>query len=485
MNISCHEYCSFISRLLAVTVVILFGIYVALWPAAVHAQGPQGSFVSGVACLNLSNNSTSATISFYDLDGTLVTSLVNQSFAPGSPWLLFTPSVSGLGQGFLGSAVVTAGQETACSVNTQNAPGSGVIRVGTSEGLSDANATPKLFATQIVNALANFNSYVSVQNTEGTATEVKATYFNSGGTAVGTETVSIPPNSSHLFYQDSASANLPANFIGSATFEATNGTSRLAGAVAIYNSVTAQFLSFNTFTNGASKIYLPRLAKNLSGVGYTSGWACQNLGPGSANIQMEISMRDQESQQLVQATLNKADVGVGQSWLVYIGDPTNSAIDTVNQGFGSAVVTSEGGLIACTANEDNRSDLNGPNASLNGQGSTYGGLPDGRQSTVVYFPQIVALGGTSFQGGFQIANTTAVDTTCTYTFSNGDTVTQPLAANGSNSVFATAVLTNGQGSFNGSASVSCGQPIVGIYNLSIFGAAASGDPFSTNNGIGQ
>jgi type V secretory pathway adhesin AidA len=99
------------------------------------------------------------------------------------------------------------------------------------------------------------------------------------------------------------------------------------------------------------------------------------------------------------------------------------------------------------------------------------------RATAVFFPQIVALGANSFRGGFQIANTTATATTCTYTFSNGDVVNNvPLAANGSNSVFAESALTNNKTNFNGSVRVQCGQPIVGIYNLSIIGGAAAGDP---------
>lgn len=454
---------------------------ISLLPTVASAQGPSGSFASGIACLNLSNVSGVATISFYNQQGSSVTSVTKDPFAPNAPWLLFTPSISNMGEGFLGSAVVSSSQEVACSVNTQSAPGSTTTRVGTSEGVSGADIGTKLFATQILNALGGFNSYVAVQNAESSTINVKATYLNSAGSEVANETVPIPGNSSHIFYQDASNIGLPANFIGSATFESVDGTSKLAGSVAIYNTASAQLLSFNTFKEGASKVYLPRLSKNLSGVGYTSGWACQNLGPGSADLSMAISMLDQDSKQTISATITKTGLGVGQSWLGYIGNPTAPAIDAIGKGFGSAVVTSSGGLIACTVNEDNRSP-----SALNGQGSTYGGVPDGQQSTKMNFPQIVALGTSSFRGGFQIANTTASDTTCTYTFSNGDVVSNaPLAANGSNSVFAEAVLTNNKTNFNGSVIAECGQPIVGIYNLSVIGATASGDPFSTNNGINQ
>lgn len=447
----------------------------AMLPAVASAQGPSGNFVSGISCLNLSSTSSTATIEFYNATGgTPVTSVANPSFDPNDPWLLFTPSISGLGSGFLGSAVVSSGQEAACSVNTQLAPG-GTNRVGTSEGVSADATGAKLFATQVVNALGGFNSYVSVQNAESATTEVKATIFNADGSQAATETVSIPGNSSHVFYQ--TQAGLPSGFIGSASFESTDGTSRLAGAVALYNDGTSQLLSFNTFKEGATKVYLPRLAKNLSGVGYTSGFACQNLGSSAVDMTMVITMLNQESGSTVTSTISNSGVGAGQSWLGYLGNATSAEIDAINRGFGSAIVTATG-PIACTANEDNRT-------TFAGQGSTYGGVPDGQQSTTMSFPQIVALGANSFRGGFQIANTTGTAATCTYSFSNGQVLSnQALAANGSNSVFAETVL-NGISNFNGSVSVECTQPIVGIYNLSIIGDAASGDPFSTNNGINQ
>jgi hypothetical protein len=136
-------------------------------------------------------------------------------------------------------------------------------------------------------------------------------------------------------------------------------------------------------------------------------------------------------------------------------------------------------------NEDNRTG-GGVQPALIGQGATYSGVPDGQQSVRMFFPQIVALGQNSFRGGFQIANTTNQATTCTYTFSNGDVISNvPLAANGSNSVFAETVLINNKTNFNGSVLVECGQPIVGIYNLSIIGPAAAGDPYASNNGINR
>ena len=469
-------------RVLLILVLLTIGI---LLPTAVFAQGPTGSYASGIACLNLSPSSTTALITFYNQQGNPVTTVQNLALEPNKPWLLFTPNISNLGSTFLGSAVVGSGAEVACSVNTQTT-GGGTQRVGTAEGVSAANTGAKLYATQVLNNAGGFGSYVAIQNADNTAAaDVRVTYFNlQGNQAIPPQTVNIPANSSKIFYQDQA--GLPAGFNGSATFEAVNGTTPLAGAVALYSINGAQLLSFNTFKDGANKVFLPRVAKNLSGQGYTGGWACQNLGPDPANMTMDVTMLNQATGTTVTGQLTKSGVAVGQSWLRYFGSTLgNAALDGIQRGFGSAVVTSTGGKIACTVNEDNRTG-GGTQLNLIGQGATYGGVPDGEQSTKMFFPQIVALGDNSFRGGFQIANTTGTATTCTYTFSNGDVVSnKPLAANASNSEFAQNLLTNNKTNFNGSVVVQCGQPVVGIYNLSIIGAAAAGDPYASNNGINQ
>ena len=161
-----------------------------------------------------------------------------------------------------------------------------------------------------------------------------------------------------------------------------------------------------------------------------------------------------------------------------MGNVGNPTLDGIVKGKGNAVVEATGGKIACTFNEDNRT-------TFAGQGSTYGGVPDGQQSTTMLFPQVVALGTDSFRGGFQYANTTGIGTTCTHTYSNGDVTSRNLEPNSSNSIFAESDLLNSTTNFNGSVIVECGQPVVGVYNLTIQGPAASGDPFATNNGVNR
>jgi len=454
------------------TVLTVVGLLASLAVVA-GAQGPTGVYSTGVSCVNLESSEATISINFYDSSGAVV-GTIDDTIAAGGNKLYWIPSQPQVPSGFLGSAVVSSDVAVACSVNTQTS--SGTTRLGTSNGVPQSGTGAKLYAPQVMNDAGGWSSYVAVQNASGSSVSVTAKYFDMSGAQVASDTQVIPGSSSHVFYQDGGT--LAAGFMGSATFESSDGTTPLAGTVNFYNAGTtgsnSQFHSYNTFTSGASKVYGPRVAKNLSGQGWTSGWACQNLGPGTADISAEVTMLNQDTSGTVSATLNKTGLAAGQAWFVYVGSSTGTGLDDISKGYGSVVMTATGGTIACIFNEDNRT-------MYAGQGSTYSGIPDGAQSTTMFFPQIVALGSSSYQGGFQIANTTSTATTCDYLYSDGTSVSsQSLPANGSLSTFAPNQVS---ADFNGSVTVTCGQPIVGIYNMTIFGG--SGDPFATNNGVNR
>jgi hypothetical protein len=459
-----------VKRLLSLLVVLsLLGAFGAL---VVSAQGPTGVYSTGISCVNLDTSVATIAVDFYNSSGSVV-GTINDTIPGEGNVLYWIPSRSEVPEPFLGSAVVSSDAPVACSVNTQTS--SGTIRLGTSNGVDSSATGATLYAPQVLNNYSGWSSYVAVQNAGSSAVSVTARFLNTSGTEVHSESRTIQARSSEVFYQDDGS--LPTPFFGSATFASGDGSTPLAGTVNFYNAGTsgsnAQFHSYNTFTDGAAKVYGPRVAKNLSGQGWTSGWSCQNLGPSAANVTANVTMLNQDTSSTVSATLSKSNLAVGQAWAVYVGSATGTALDAIAKGYGSVVMDATGGDIACIFNEDNR-------ALYSGQGSTYSGIPDGEQTTKAFFPQVVALGGSSYQGGFQIANTTATAATCTYTFSDGTVVSnQNLPASGSLSVFAPAHVSG----FNGSVTVECTQPIVGIYNMTIFGG--SGDPFATNNAVNR
>jgi hypothetical protein len=455
--------------------ILVFLAITSIFIFSTVSAAPTGSYVSGISCVNLQGDSGNFSITFYYQNGNQAASISDTISGYGSK-LYFTPSISELPADFFGSAVVKSSVQMACSINTQT--DEGILRVGTSNGVSSTAANTKLYVPQVMNTYGGFSTYIAVQNTTTSTESVTVYYFNASGVQVSSETVDVPSNSSHTFFQDEGSSGLPTGFFGSATVESS---ADLVGVVALYNAGadagSAQFLSYNAFTAGANKVFGPRVVKNLSGVGYTTGITCQNVGTENTDITAQLAIYDQDTQTIVNGTLNATNIAPKQSWAFYFGPNVGvPALDAIVKGYGSAVIESDQ-PIACIFNEDNRT-------TYAGLGSTYNGIPDGNQSTTMSFPQVVALGSSSYRGGFQISNTTAVATTCTYTFSNGDVISDvPLAANGSNSEFAENILINNKTSFNGSVIVTCGQPIVGIYNLAA--QTIPGDSFATNNGINR
>ena len=84
-----------------------------LVPSSAFAQ-PSGTFVTGIACLNLEGVASTAEIQFYKADGTS-TKITKDPFL--APWQIFSPNESGIPTG-LSAGVVSSAKKVACSINT-------------------------------------------------------------------------------------------------------------------------------------------------------------------------------------------------------------------------------------------------------------------------------------------------------------------------------------------------------------------------------
>ena len=171
-----------------------------LVPSSAFAQ-PSGTFVTGIACLNLEGVASTAEIQFYKADGTS-TKITKDPFL--APWQIFSPNESGIPTG-LSAGVVSSAKKVACSINTQTASGSAVTRVGSASGLGSDEIGTKIFATQIANKLGGtFDTYVAVQNATSSDTQVTAKYFDSTGAQVFSGTKTIKGFASNVWYQSQA-----------------------------------------------------------------------------------------------------------------------------------------------------------------------------------------------------------------------------------------------------------------------------------------
>jgi hypothetical protein len=138
-------------------------------------------------------------------------------------------------------------------------------------------------------------------------------------------------------------------------------------------------------------------------------------------------------------------------------------------------------------NEDNRGGAGVP-AERVGQGSTYNAIPDGSQTSTVFFAQVTRKASGIYSGGFQVANTTANGGTCSIDYSgttSADETNVSLPANGSFRRYAPNVPNLPDG-FNASVTVICTRDVVAISNLAVeVGSGRYGDSFTQANGLNK
>src|SRR4030067_2895092 len=89
------------------TLVIVLAMMLALAPAAL-AQGPAGTWISGIACQNLDDvNDAAITLHFYpEGSGTSALDYTPAPIPAGGSSNFFTPNIPGLPDTFLGSVMV-------------------------------------------------------------------------------------------------------------------------------------------------------------------------------------------------------------------------------------------------------------------------------------------------------------------------------------------------------------------------------------------
>ena len=478
-----------------VSLIVILALLLALVPAA-YAGAPPGNWVSGIACQNLSDtDSANVTLYFYQ-EGSSSPALTYQDPNPipanGSRNYYTPSSPPGVPEGFLGSVVVASNQPLACNVNTQTT-GAGTssdpYRIGTSAGFADTQTSPNMYAPQVMkNFGGSWSSYIAVQNTTTSDVAVTVSYKDRLGNAVSAdEAATIKAQSNKVFYQTD-NTSLPNGFFGSALVSANDGTSGLAVTVNFYNSgssaSTAQLHSYNGFSAGSDKLFIPRIVRNY--YGYNGGLSIQNVGTSPTKVQIQFNFAGNTY------TYNSPTIAAQSALALYA--PDVAALDPVDgldvtRRFGSAVITTDesSDRIVAIINEDNRGGSGIP-AERAGQGSTYNATADGEQTNQVFFAQVTRKASGIFSGGFQVANTTNSAGTCDIAYTGASAANEnnvTLPANGAIRRYAPNVsgLPNG---FNASVSIDCTQPVVGISNLAVeVGSGRMGDSFTQANGLNK
>ncbi len=479
------------------SLLVVLAIVFALVPAA-SAAGPTGTWVSGIACQNLDNvNAALITLHFYPTGSGTSALNYDDTIPAGGSKNYYTPSTPpGLPPTFLGSVMVESSTPLACTLNTQTTgvgTAASPFRMATASGFADNETGLKMYAPQVMKNFStqHWSSYIAVQNATSAQITVNVSYKDRYGAAVSgadEPATTIPGYSNHVFYQDDNNA-LPGGFLGAAT---VTGSGNIAVVVNFYadgaSANTSQFQSYDGFPSGSTKLLVPRFVRRF--YGYNGGMSIQNLGTAPTTVSMAFTFAG--------STYNFTSPAIqpGAAYPIYATDIAVLApVDALamSQRFGSVVLTSDAGQpIIAIVNEDNRgipADNNGAAIAVEriGQGATYNAFQDGVQTNTVFFAQVTAGASAKFSGGFQVANTTNSNADCTATFNKqaGLTYLFSLTAYGSKSVYAPNVPGIVSG-YNGSVTVVCTQPVVGIANLAaILGTGLVGDSSTCANGLNR
>ncbi|MGC9397914.1 MAG: hypothetical protein ACP5HM_02125 [Anaerolineae bacterium] len=453
---------------------------------------PTGTWVSGVTVANLSSDTATVNIKFYNQDGSVALDYEGGTISGNGSKTWYLPSaVSDLGDGFIGSAVVSADQQVAAIVNTQLPSGTDPARVGTSVGVN--SPSEKVYATQVMKGYYGWNSYCAVQNTGSSSVNVTATYYDSSGAVADTESANISGYASYIFDQ-SENSDLASGFNGSAQFEG-DADHPLAVVCNFYNSGdaadTSQFHSYNGLGAGGDTLYVPRVVKDY--YNYQSGLKIQNIGSEALEVTVTYNIGGNTY------TQDSPSIGVGQSWGPYMGDESQlpASMSGVS-GSGSAIIEikspNANKAIIATVNEDNRVDPAG-------RGVTYAAALAADASDTLVFPQVTAE-YYGYSSGIQVQKVTSGEVNCTASYSasgnvssfaDGFTLTD---ASPSWSQFAPNAsgmnAGNGNDDYNGAVTINCtGGKVIGIANLSYrydvdsrYGTL-TGDSFTTARGIAK
>ncbi|MHB1357114.1 MAG: hypothetical protein ACYCZF_14190, partial [Anaerolineae bacterium] len=347
--------------------------------------------------------------------------------------------------------------------------GADAKRVGTAVGVSDPSTT--VYAPMLRKNYYQYNSYVAVQNTGNTTATVVMNYTDHTGAPIGParDTVQVAPFSTKIFYQND-NLNLPDNFSGSAVITGTQPLAVIVNIAAAGSSVaTAGFESYNGFSSGVNKLYLPKLSVNY--YDYQGGFTIQNTGNAAATMTITYYYGTSVYTQV------SPMIQPGQAWGVFLANTAKSGLPAGLSGSGSGVVESAQPMVAIVSE---RNDVYGFDFASQG-------VADGSGTSTVLFPKFDSL-YYDYDGGIAIQNMGATTTTLRATFSmqgRADVVVDsaPVGPGGSARWHGPNVVPSLGAGFVGSVVVISlnSQPIAGVYTSR--NVVLSGDSAGAYNGI--
>jgi hypothetical protein len=297
-------------------------------------------FNSSIAVQNAGSSAATVTITYKRAGAADV---VETRTIPPEAGFAFDQAPNGrLGNGFIGSAVVTSTQPVAVIFNVYTNTPTG--QLSSSNALRDGSGS--VAVPVIYNQYFDYNTSVLVQNVDTAAANVTITYYDSRtGASAGSQTATIDPGNTRLFLQfeaGGAAAPVPSSFNGSAIVTSAEGRKLVAvanvqntrlGYLATYNGIAT-----STATTRAS---CPAILKNY--FGYSTSLTVQNADAQATNLTLTYV---NAAGQTVD-TVSVQNLQPGATYFSFTPGLANLADGFV----GAVVIQSTGAKIAAVVNE--------------------------------------------------------------------------------------------------------------------------------------
>lgn len=345
-----------------------------------------GTWVSSFQVMNLGNQAANVLVEYYQENGTRVDAATHSyTVQVGSSLNIYQPNVSGLPDGFKGSAVVSADQPIAAIGSEQVTYADGSIGNSQHSGFN-ANETGTQFYLPNVNKKfggSQWSSRITIQNTTANSITGTVVFYNGDGTVRDTDTFSLNSNGSTTLTQVD-DTELPDGWLGAAVVNASGNVAVIADVM----SADGRIETYNGFTSGATTMYLPTLLINFGGNQWNTSFQVFNVGGATASVTMTYytagvatPAKVATATLLPYRSINRyqpsVDSDLGSPWI------------------GSVVIESTQPVVAVGSQSSGA-----PGKRL---ASIYNGIASGTTQAVL--PTILRyFGGSNFVTGFQIMN---------------------------------------------------------------------------------
>jgi hypothetical protein len=351
-------------------------------PSGLVKAGAFPGYTSGFQVQNLSSNTATITITYYNPDGTTATTATDTIPANGSKTYFPIHAASG----FNGSVVISSDQQIASVVNVLTSSGAkaGASYVAASQGGTTVSL-PLLMKNN-----SGYNTWFHLQNTGTSDANVTINY--SDGTSA---TATIKPGAAKLFDQSTETHS-------AAVFSA-NITSNQPVAAAVMEENPQVMFAYTGFLTGSTNPVMPLINANNSG--YVTGVQIQNVGTQPTEVTLSY-------------TPSTAGTACTETQTIPAGQSRTFALAAFANGSNSNCVPGARfiGSASVTANSTNQPLVAIVNQLLPGvNGEAYGSFNPANATNKVVLPLIMDRNSGWFTG-FNVMNVGSSPTTVTCTF---------------------------------------------------------------------